>query len=116
MSKTIRANIKHQRSRPQFARVWFIVLIDSVLRMSILAANYNEKRETTRVVSRRRVSLWDWLACAEDTVAGITQTRKDIILVVESLVECRQVDIYVGVLLLHSLHTLGRCHQTHQTY
>ena len=48
-----------------------------------------------------------YLSCAEDSVTSIAQAGEDVILLVEALIERREVDIYVGVLLLDSCHALG---------
>ncbi len=48
----------------------------------------------------------DLLFRSEDTVARITQSGKDIILLIQALIKRSQVDIYIRMLLLHSLHAL----------
>ena len=48
-----------------------------------------------------------YLSCAEDSVTSITQAGENVVLLVEALIERREVDIYVGVLLLDSCHALG---------
>ena len=53
------------------------------------------------------VSLHRGLFGTEDAVTGIAQTREYVVPIIESLVKGSQVDVYVGMFLLHDLHALG---------
>ena len=47
------------------------------------------------------------LAGAEDAVTSVAKAWKDIVLIVEALVESCYVDIYIGVMLLNGGDSLG---------
>ena len=52
--------------------------------------------------------------CTEYSVTSITQSRKNIVLLVQSLIERSKVYIHIGMLFCNSLYPLRRCHKAHQ--
>ena len=56
----------------------------------------------------------DFLLCAEDTVARITETGNDVRVLVEAFVKRTDEYVNVGMLSLNSLNALGRADKSHK--
>ena len=68
-------------------------------------------RQGNPIVKSPHYPITEALLGTENTVARITKARKDIVLLVHTLVKRREIDVNIGVLFLNRLHTLWRCHQ-----
>ena len=63
-----------------------------------------------RAVEMKRFVLF----CSEDAVSGISETGDDVTVIVELFVDGRDVDVYVGMILLHACNAFRRTDQVQQ--